>query len=108
VAQTGNNERDIGFGNVADRLINLSRKWGGMWRFDITADRDGAGRPRLFVVLERRRVDRDDNTDASTRVWTPFPGPHYGSFAANLYRLCDVADERLEAKRIERESQTAF
>ncbi len=106
----GNHKKpgEVGYGDVAQRLIDASRKWGGMWSYTVTADRSRTGEPRLFIVLERRRVDGDDHSDAHTRVWTAFPGSRFGSFASHLYELCDECDRRLEARAIEREAQTEF
>jgi len=106
--QISNNSRGPGYADVAEALIEVSRVWGGQFKFLVTADRDRKGAARLFLVLERQRVDTTDGTRGSTRVWTPYPTANFRTFAAALHSLCYELDKRLDRARIERESQTSF
>jgi hypothetical protein len=106
--QTGPNSRGPGFTDVADFLIELSRKWGGLHRFRISADRDRRGVPNVFVVLEHSPAFSRDGDGCAVRVWSSWPCKGNNTFSGLLFRLCFELDEKLDKRRIEREAQTAF
>lgn len=97
-----------GFADVSEYLILLSREWGGTFKYGVSADRDRRGNARLFVVLERRPAFSDDGSGGTQRVWSPYPNPTSGTFAATLFRLCYELESKLTRLKLERERQASF
>jgi len=108
VSKISNNSAGPGFADVADFLIELSREWGGLFRFRVEADRDKRGIPNVFVVLERTPAFGSSGTDKPVRVWSSFPCAANATFAGMLYRLCNELDAKLTRRKVERELQTVF
>jgi len=97
-----------GYQDVSEYLIQLSREWGGTFKFGVSADRDRRGVARLFVVLERRPAFADDGSGGTQRAWDPYPNNSSGTFAGTLFRLCFELESKLDRGRKERERQTSF
>jgi hypothetical protein len=106
--QKGPNSPGPGFADVADFLIELSRKWGGLHRFRVSADRDRRGVPNVFVVLEHSPAFSRGDDAGTVRVWSSWPCQSNSTFAGLLFRLCFELDEKLDKRRLVREAQTAF
>lgn len=100
--------RGPGFADVADFLIELSRKWGGLHRFRVAADRDRRGIPCLFVVLEHSPAFGNGDNEGTVRSWSSWPCKANSTFSGMLFRLCFELDEKLEKRRLERGTQTGF
>jgi hypothetical protein len=97
-----------GYIDVADFLIELSREWGGLFRFTVTADRGRRGIPCLFVVLKREPSQCGTDDRQTVRTWANYPNNSNSSLAATMYRLCFEMGEKLDRRRREREAQTAL
>lgn len=97
-----------GVSDVADYLMELSREWGGLHSFVVTADRDKSGRPRMFLVLRHRPAYAGNDGDKELRTWTPFPCKDNKTLCGAMYRLCFELNEKLHRRRLEREAQTSF
>lgn len=106
--QISNKPSGPGFADVADCLMELSRTWGGLHRFRVAADRDRRGSPNLFVVLEHTPAFGNGSNVGTVRVWSAFPCAANVTFAGMLFRLCYELGEKLERRKVERESQTSF
>lgn len=106
--ESATNSAGPGFVDVADVLIELSRTWGGLHRFRVSADRDRRGVPNLFVVLEHSTAFSSGDNRGLVRVWSSWPCTQNQTFAGMLFRLCYELGEKLERRKVGREAQTAL
>jgi len=106
--QIQNKPAGPGYADVADFLIELSRTWGGLHRFRISADRDRRGVPCLFIVLEHTPAFGGGSDAGTVRSWSAWPSSSNQTFSGLLFRLCFELNEKLDRRRIEREAQTGF
>jgi len=108
MGKSGFNGLGPGYADVADTLISISREYGGLHEFTITADRNSRGDSCLFVVLKHRDAFSVDGERNTVRAWSRWPCAANSTFSGLLFRLCFELSEKLERRKVTREVQTGF